>query len=251
MRRGRSSPARVDVAWRNCDAAECCAAVPAPGELVIRLVREPVRRDAGERAARSCSVKPSIDTGAGAGVLATIYVDRVERMAELSETDVVVLLGRAIAHELGHLLLATNAHSTSGLMRAQMVAAGSPAESSVRTGSCRGMTPPRSDGVFSEMNNHEGHEERRRPRRMPATGTSVVHRSWNLRSLRALRCGLLLPGGSRFFGARGAEDVAHRVVAFVAGVLEERLIRDRRSDASQTSTAAPRSRDRRSSSTTR
>ena len=55
---------------------------------------------------------------ARAGVLATIYVDRVERMAGLSEANTASLLGRAIAHELGHLLLATNAHSSSGLMRA-------------------------------------------------------------------------------------------------------------------------------------
>ena len=60
-----------------------------------------------------------VDTGAGAGVLATIYADRVKLMAELSGTDAASLLGRAIAHELGHLLLATNAHSPSGLMRAR------------------------------------------------------------------------------------------------------------------------------------
>ena len=52
------------------------------------------------------------------GVLATIFVDSVELIASLSEIDATLLLGRAIAHELGHLLLGTNAHSVRGLMRA-------------------------------------------------------------------------------------------------------------------------------------
>jgi hypothetical protein len=106
----------VDITWRNCDAAESCAMVPTAGELIVRLVRSP---DATPAAASLVLGEAFIDTGAGAGVVATIYADRVEQMAELTETDAVVLLGRAIAHELGHLLLATNAHSQSGLMRAR------------------------------------------------------------------------------------------------------------------------------------
>jgi hypothetical protein len=51
-------------------------------------------------------------------VLATIYVDRVMLLAVLTGADAATLLGRAIAHEMGHLLLATNAHATHGLMRA-------------------------------------------------------------------------------------------------------------------------------------
>ena len=40
-------------------------------------------------------------------------------MAERSTSNVAVLLGRAVAHELGHLLLKTNDHSEGGLMRAK------------------------------------------------------------------------------------------------------------------------------------
>jgi hypothetical protein len=108
--------AGVDVAWRNCDAADTCALVPAPGELIVRLVRS---HGVTRGVAPLVLGEASIDTGAAAGVLATIYADRVEQMAELSEGDAVLLLGRAIAHELGHLLLATNRHSQSGLMRAR------------------------------------------------------------------------------------------------------------------------------------
>jgi len=50
-------------------------------------------------------------------VLATIYLDRVNWMAEQTGVDARALLGRAIAHELGHLLMATGAHGPNGLMR--------------------------------------------------------------------------------------------------------------------------------------
>ena len=48
-----------------------------------------------------------LDRHTGTGVLATIYVDRVEWLARQAGADSRALLGRAIAHELGHLLLAT------------------------------------------------------------------------------------------------------------------------------------------------
>ena len=106
----------IDTVWKNCDSSDVCGTAPAARELVIRLVRS--------RAATADGVpfvlgEASIDVNERAGVLATIYVDRVERMAELSAANAALLLGRAIAHELGHLLLATNAHSSRGLMRAQ------------------------------------------------------------------------------------------------------------------------------------
>ena len=105
----------IDVVWKNCDLPDACATVPVR-EFVIRLVRS--RDDAADWAPFVLG-EASIDVKERAGVLATIYVDRVERMAAFSETDAASLLGRAIAHELGHLLLASNAHSSNGLMRAQ------------------------------------------------------------------------------------------------------------------------------------
>jgi len=109
----------VDVVWRSCDLPQACGAVLTTGELVIRLVRT---RTEGRNSRVFALGDALIDIGAGAGVFATIYVDRVEQMAEISEIDREVLLGRAIAHELGHLLLMTTAHTSSGLMRAQWTA---------------------------------------------------------------------------------------------------------------------------------
>lgn len=109
----------IDIVWRKCDLPQACGAVLTTGELVIRLVRTPTGR--GNSAVFELG-HALIDNGAGAGMFATIYADRVEQMADISEIDREVLLGRAIAHELGHLLLMTTAHTSSGLMRAQWTA---------------------------------------------------------------------------------------------------------------------------------
>jgi hypothetical protein len=58
-----------------------------------------------------------IDVERRAGTLATVYADRVTKLAELSGADPGQLLGRAIAHEIGHLLLGTTRHADRGLMR--------------------------------------------------------------------------------------------------------------------------------------
>jgi hypothetical protein len=107
--------ASIDVIWRLCPAAPSCNAPIAPGELAIRIVRSPVPlRYRGMLTLGDAM----LDTRTGSGVLATIYVDRVEWLAQESGTDSRALLGRAIAHELGHLLLATTTHGPVGLMRA-------------------------------------------------------------------------------------------------------------------------------------
>jgi hypothetical protein len=49
--------------------------------------------------------------------LATVYSDRVASVARSADVDPRLLLGRAIAHEIGHLLLNTNRHADAGLMR--------------------------------------------------------------------------------------------------------------------------------------
>ena len=55
----------------------------------------------------------------GRGTLSTVYVTRVEAMARAAGATADVLLGRVIAHELGHLLIGTARHSSTGLMRAE------------------------------------------------------------------------------------------------------------------------------------
>ncbi len=55
-----------------------------------------------------------VDLEGQAGTLATIYEDRVESLATEAHVDSGRLLGRAIAHEIGHLLLGTASHARAG-----------------------------------------------------------------------------------------------------------------------------------------
>ena len=104
--------ASVDVVWKVCGPFEC-QTPPSPAERLVRLVRAP---KGGSRDTR-CLGDALIDSQRGTGVLATVYIDRVLDLVRRLDIDHPTLLGRTIAHEIGHLLLATNTHGTSGLMR--------------------------------------------------------------------------------------------------------------------------------------
>jgi len=118
--RGILAEAGLPAEWRDC------GALVSPGPcfggtdtLTVRIVREPtgaVQREPGER--RQALGYSVIDVARRTGALATIYMDRVEQTARGAGADVTTLLGRAIAHEVGHLLLRSNEHSERGLMRA-------------------------------------------------------------------------------------------------------------------------------------
>lgn len=107
--------ASVGVSWKPCAAASTAPPCEAPpvGELIVRIVRSTV----DPRDQPLPLGDAYVDTGARSGVLATVYVDRVARVAGAAGTDVRTLLGYAIAHELGHLLLASSTHGKRGLMR--------------------------------------------------------------------------------------------------------------------------------------
>lgn len=111
--------AGVPVARLSCDQPDeaarlhPCRAPLAPHELSLRLVRLPP--DGIGPVTLGYSL---VETPAGFGSLATVYVDRVARLAAAARVDVPTVLGRAIAHEIGHLLLGTNAHARAGVMRA-------------------------------------------------------------------------------------------------------------------------------------
>ena len=48
---------------------------------------------------------------------AYLYYERIVAMAPPPDRDLVTFLGYVIAHELGHLMLATGGHSFTGIMR--------------------------------------------------------------------------------------------------------------------------------------
>jgi hypothetical protein len=107
-----SADLRVD--WRDCSrggAAHPCRTVRNTNELVVRIMPTSAPGEPGELGFAS------IDPGGRATVIATVYYDVVQRVAARTGLDASALLGRAIAHELGHLLLRVPGHGPSGLMR--------------------------------------------------------------------------------------------------------------------------------------
>ena len=118
--------AELDIEFRDCPArgakvAAVCTAPPDAGELIVRLARGANRSDATSRNDSPDNGRALgnslIDTSTGAGTLATVFVDRIEVMADRARADRWAMVGRVMAHEIGHLLLGTNAHSGTGLMR--------------------------------------------------------------------------------------------------------------------------------------
>jgi hypothetical protein len=118
--------AGIQVVWLECalpSDATAPAACTQPlrwNELVIRI-RSAGRVDGGPDVATLGFA--FVDTEAGGGSLATVYADRVCMMAQDAGIDAAELLGRTMAHEVGHLLLGTNQHARAGLMRASWSAA--------------------------------------------------------------------------------------------------------------------------------
>lgn len=113
------SRAAIDPVWQVCGARDvsddtACGRPLAPGELAVRVVRSPVQPGHAGPLPLGDAL---IDARSGGSVLATVYLDRVVWLARAADADPNVLLGRAIAHELGHLLMATVTHAARGLMR--------------------------------------------------------------------------------------------------------------------------------------
>ena len=112
--------AGISVEWIDCrvrggdDGAACTEPLLTGRDLMLRLVdRIPAL---GERiVALGESV---LDREQRGGVLMTIDVFPVRRVAGRASTSISMLLGRAVAHEIGHLLLGSAEHPRLGLMRA-------------------------------------------------------------------------------------------------------------------------------------
>ena len=114
-------PTGIRVRWIACDASPAmpdgrCLAPLAVNELAIRFV--PQAPETNARANEVVLGYSLIDRHATFAVLATIYVERVERLASACNVPWTTVLGRAVAHEIGHLLLGTAEHASTGLMRA-------------------------------------------------------------------------------------------------------------------------------------
>jgi hypothetical protein len=118
--------------WRECRTArgpsmaagDPCTDVLQPRELVARFVGAAAAdaadaAGAGDNAGADTMLGYAlIDGDAQAGTMATVFVERVRAAAARLRVARATLLGRTVAHEIGHLLLGSNSHAVHGLMRA-------------------------------------------------------------------------------------------------------------------------------------
>jgi len=82
-------------------------------EVALRIVRRP----AIEPRDRLLLGDSLVDESSRSGTLATVYLDHVEALARAAGVPADLVMARAMAHELGHLVLGTSTHSARGLMR--------------------------------------------------------------------------------------------------------------------------------------
>jgi hypothetical protein len=112
--------AGIHAGWRNCRTSggptsrshDLCDDVLSASEVIVRIVRAPRSVPDAESLGYS-----HVDPYRRQGTLATVFADRIRTLAPSLRIDEGTLLGRAITHEVGHLLLGTLEHSNTGLMR--------------------------------------------------------------------------------------------------------------------------------------
>ena len=109
--------AGIEVTWLNCSedarhpvSRALCSAVSFPSHLSLQIVREP-------RGLKESTVGISFLEN-GEGCYADLFYEPIQKLLVANHISPSVILGHAMAHELGHLLLGVNSHSRSGLMRA-------------------------------------------------------------------------------------------------------------------------------------
>jgi hypothetical protein len=109
--------ANIEVIWIQCpqDDAEhtpfgSCTEVSYPSHLHLRVA-------ARSHGVKESTVGMSFQSG-GRGCYADLFHEPILVLQEESHVGAAIILGHAMAHELGHLLLGTNSHSREGLMRA-------------------------------------------------------------------------------------------------------------------------------------
>ena len=115
--------AGLAIDWTDCTRASqagACNGLRGPNDLIVRIMPVAVSGSPGLKI-RDQSKAPLgfsvVDPVVGAGAIAMVFLDRVLVLSQRTGADPGRLLGRAIAHEIGHLLLGTTAHSRNGLMR--------------------------------------------------------------------------------------------------------------------------------------
>jgi hypothetical protein len=104
--------AGIEISWVNCIGGKQvarCRVEPGLNEFVLHIVKS------GKTSSDSVFGEAFLAAD-GTGKYCDVFFERIKREAELSVTPA-LLLGSVMAHELGHLLLSSKAHSLWGIMQ--------------------------------------------------------------------------------------------------------------------------------------
>jgi hypothetical protein len=113
----------LDVRFRQCgrlvspgNPVDLCDDLLKPSEVVVRVIDAPSVTASPQPDAYGVSY---VVKETNHGWLATVFSDRIDRAATRVGVESGTLLGRVIAHEVGHLLLGSGYHGEAGVMRAE------------------------------------------------------------------------------------------------------------------------------------
>jgi hypothetical protein len=121
--------AGIPVEWRDCTSMSTeslCQDVRPGRDLIVRIMPEVTPSASFRGSALQLRTVPGRNLQLGvavinpvtlSGEMATIFQEQVRAVARRSGVDDAKLLGRAVAHEVGHLLLRAREHSPTGIMR--------------------------------------------------------------------------------------------------------------------------------------
>ena len=111
--------AGISLSWANCtvtlksgQAVPGCEGLLGPSTVILNIVRRPPENCGYESI--GCALP---DSHGGMGVVAYVFAQRLEASVLMGGAGRFRLLGSAMAHEFGHLLLGPGAHSATGIMR--------------------------------------------------------------------------------------------------------------------------------------
>ena len=114
--------AGIELYWLNCripavseEASRACREAVFPEHLHLRIVRKSLGLK-GE------TLGISFQSDDGSGCYADLFYEPMEQLHQSDGTAIASLLGHVAAHEIGHLLLGGNSHSTTGIMHAHWTA---------------------------------------------------------------------------------------------------------------------------------
>ena len=114
--------AGVEARWVECPTSEAeldkypdCASAWQATDFPLRVLPKAM---VGSHAGWQEALGSTPECGRVGTCTSSIFFDRVNGLAEGASATLPVLLGRAMAHEIGHLLLGPNSHSRTGIMRA-------------------------------------------------------------------------------------------------------------------------------------